>query len=95
MPLRRCGDVPERSSLLPSHRSDHCPPAGPTPRCGSIREAAAWGAAEGIDRGPGREPHVILGLQVPGLLAQEAEDIGEVLVPNLIKHLLGECGSNR
>lgn len=39
------------------------------------------------NRTPGLEPHVILGLQVPGLLAQKAKDVGEVLVPNLIKHL--------
>lgn len=31
--------------------------------------------------------YVILGLQVPGLLAQEAKDIGEVLISDLIKHL--------
>lgn len=40
------------------------------------------------------EPHVILRLQVPGLLAQEAKDIGEVLVANLAKHLRGEPDRN-
>lgn len=37
------------------------------------------------DQGLG--PYIILGLQVPGLLAQEAKDIGEVLVTDLIEHL--------
>jgi hypothetical protein len=35
----------------------------------------------------GLVPYIILGLQVPGLLAQEAKDIGEMLITNLIKHL--------
>lgn len=40
------------------------------------------------------EPHVILSLQVPGLLAQKAKDVGEVLITNLTKHLQGEQDSN-
>lgn len=36
------------------------------------------------------EPHIILGLQVPGFLAQEAEDIGEVFVADLIEDLRGD-----
>lgn len=36
------------------------------------------------------EPHIILSLQVPGFLAQEAEDIGEVFVADLIEDLRGD-----
>ena len=43
---------------------------------------------------PGLGPHVILSLQVPGLLTQKAKDVGEVLITNLIKHLQGEQASN-
>lgn len=37
------------------------------------------------------QAHVILGLQVPGLLTQEAKDIGEVLITDLAEHLGGEA----
>ena len=56
MPLRRCGDVPEKSGLLSSHRIDHCTPAGPPQSLpsSSIREAAAWEPPRKQTEAPGR-----------------------------------------
>lgn len=53
-----------------------------------------WETGDTKQKTPGLEPHIILSLQVPGLLAQKAEDVGEVLVTNLIKHLQGEPDSD-
>lgn len=36
-----------------------------------------------------KRPHVIRGLQVPGLLTQVAKDVGEMLVPDLVEDLTG------
>ena len=81
-----------RSAPLPSDVSKHYPPSVPT-HCSIRRGTKGQQPGEPLRKQTedlGWEPHIILGLQVPGLLAQEAKDIGEVLVTNLIKHLQGE-----
>lgn len=76
-----------------TQEATHClcglPPMRGDEACGHIR-----GGPQGQQPGEPRRkaaqglwPHIILGLQVPRLLAQETKDIGEVLIANLAEHL--------
>lgn len=85
MPLRRCGDVPEKSwAFWSSHRSDHLHTPGPPNSCPAVASGgSSLGATEKqVDRGPmGGSLTSYWACRFLGLLAQEAEDIGEVLIP--------------
>lgn len=73
MPLRRCGDVTIGQHPKKPPFSLSCYPSRDRHRR-PIEEQ-------------GLGTYIILGLQVPSLLAQEAKDIGEVLVTDLTEHL--------